>query len=346
MNLGILGFAHGHCGIYCTQWREHPELGIEVVAGWDHDGERLARAAREHNIPARENPEQVLEGPEVDAVVIAAETNRHAELVERAAEAGKAIILQKPIALSLEDADRIVAAVDRSGVSFTLAWQMRVDPENLKVKDLIESGALGKLFMLRRRHTLGICLEESNLGLWHFDAEANRDIWADDACHAIDFVLWLLGPPESVTAELSTLLHPAAPNDNGIAIFRYPGGPIAEVCCSFTCMAGENTLELTAENGVVVQNFGDAPSAPLRPPGTPALKWRFTGDADWRHGEFPVFRHQGERIANLAQPLADFLHGRRPPLATAREGRETLRLVLACYEASERGARVQFPPQE
>ena len=71
--------------------------------------------------------------------------------------------------------------------------------------------------------------------------ELNRDIWADDAAHAIDFIHWLLGVPESITAEVDSLCDPRVPKDNGIAMFRYPGGPLAEVFCSFTCVAAENT---------------------------------------------------------------------------------------------------------
>ena len=182
----------------------------------------------------------------MQAVVIAAETSLHAELVEQAAAAGKMIALQKPMALTLPQADRIVAAVERHGVPFTLAWQMRVDPQNIEIKELLESGELGKIFMVRRRHGLPSQLWDIP-SMWHFDPELNRDIWADDAAHPIDFIHWLLGVPETVTAEISIAAEPAAPNDNGIAIYRYADGLLAEVVCSFTCVAAENTVEVIGE---------------------------------------------------------------------------------------------------
>ena len=277
-------------------------------------------------------------------MVIASETSFHADLVESATEVGKPVVLQKPLCLTLEEADRMVKAVESSSTPFTVAWQMRADPENLKVKELLDGGELGKVFMVRRRHTLGFCLQADQLGSWHLDPAFNRDIWADDACHPIDFIRWILGDPVSVTAELGTLLRPSVPNDNGIAIFRYENGPMAEVCCSFVCLAAENTLEITAEKGVVIQNFGDGTSCPLRPAGAPGLKWRFAADQEWRRGDFPQFRSQGERIAHLASPLAEFLQVRRPPLATARDARQSLRLLLACYASSEQGTRLPFSP--
>lgn len=339
--IGILGFAHGHVHAYCRRWREQPELGVRPVAGWDHDADRLARAATDLGIEPAGSAAALLARPDLAAVVIAAETSLHADLVEGAAAAGKAVILQKPLALTLAEADRIVAAVARHRVPFTMAWQMRVDPQNLQIKDLLDRRAFGRVFMVRRRHGLPFCLNPDARDSWHTNARWNRDIWADDASHPIDFIYWLFGLPESVTAELATLHDPATPVDNGIAIFRYPGGPLAEVCCSFTQRAGENTTEIVGELGSLVQNFGDSPSCNVpRPAGAVGLKWYLAAEGRWTASDLPTPATHGERIAGLARPLADFLHGRRPPIATAGEGRDALRMLLACYVASGEGCRV------
>jgi len=339
VKVGILGFAHGHVNAYCTQWRQRPELGIEVFAGWDHDAGRLQKAVEDFGLTPCANVADLLK--RVEAVVIASESSLHADLVEQAAAAGKSIVLQKPIALTMPEADRIVAAVQN--VPFTLAWQMRVDPQNLKIKVLLESGQLGKVLMVRRRHGLGVHLWNGFAQTWHNDPKLNRDIWADDAAHAIDFLHWLLGVPQTVTAEVETLLDPAIKNDNGIAIFRYPGGPLAEVVCSFTCAAHENTTEVVAERGTIIQNYGDAPSANVpRPEGACGLKWYETATGSWTESGVPSPRAHGERIADLAAPLAEFLHGKRPPIATAEEARTSLRMVLATYVSSREGRRVRL----
>ncbi len=342
MNVGILGFAHVHVAAYCGQWKNNPQMGVTVVAGWDHDATRLADAVKNFGMTACASPRDVLATSGLEAVVIAAETNRHADLVELAAAAGKAVVLQKPIAITLEEADRIVAAVEKHGVPFTMAWQMRVDPQNLKMKELVDSGTLGRICMVRRRHglathTWGAGFETS----WHVNPQANRDIWADDSSHPIDWVYWMLGQPISVTAELGSLLNPKIPNDNGIAVFRYAGGPLAEVGCSFTCLAGENTTEIVGEKGVIIQNFGDAPSSNNpRPAGAIALKWFLQDTNQWTVADVPECDNQGVRIAGLAAPLADFLQGRRGPIGTASQGRDVLRIVLATYESSCTGRRV------
>jgi predicted dehydrogenase len=341
VRLGVLGFAHGHVRMYCDRWRAHPEMGVRVTAGWDHDSERRGQGCDGLGIEEAASAEALLARPDLDAVVIGAETSLHADLVERAAAAGKAVILQKPIALTMEQADRIVAAVNRSGVPFTLAWQMRVDPHNLEMKSLLASGRFGKVFMVRRRHCLPTQLWKDFDKAWHVQPELNRDIFADDACHAIDFLYWLLGAPCSVVAEIGSLLNPAIPNDNAIAVFRFPDGSFGEVSCSFVAVAGENTTEIVCQNGVIINNYGDLPSCLCpRPPGGIQLKWYLQDSGQWSVSSLPDITQQGERIAGLAGPLAEFLLGRRPAIATAEEGRTVLKILLACYESAREGRRV------
>ena len=341
--VGILGFAHGHVEAYCRRWRDRPDMGVTVVAGWDHDSPRLAACAERIGCDAVADVAALLARPDVQGVVIGSETSRHAALVVEAARAGKAIVLQKPMALTLEQADEIVDAVASADVPFTMAWQMRVDPQNLKMKELVDSGELGRICMVRRRHGLSTHTWDGFDSSWHVDPDSNRDIWADDASHPCDLIYWMFGMPASVTAELATLVSEKVPNDNGIAVFRYADGMIATVSCSFTCIAGENTTEIIGADGVVIQNFGDGPSCNVpRRSDAVALKWYLRDAGRWECSDIPSPPNHGERIAALAGPLADFFAGRRGPIASASEGRDVLRMVLACYDSDGQGKRVFF----
>ncbi len=342
INVGILGFAHGHVGVYCTQWQQNPALEVRLAAGWDHDPARLQKNCTAFGIQGTTDLDELLARPDMPAVVIGVETSMHADVVEKAAAAGKMIALQKPLALTMAQADRIVAAVERHRVPFTLAWQMRVDPQNIEIKEIIESGVLGKIFMVRRRHGLPTQLWDV-ASMWHFSPELNRDIWADDAAHPVDFILWLLGEPETVTAEISSLLNPRAPNDNGIAIYRYADGMLAEVVCSFTCVAAENTVEVMGEKGSIVQNYGDVPSCNVpRPAGAIGQKWYTLDKKDWTPSAIPSPASHAARIIALSKALSDFFHGRAGPIATAEEGRTALRMVLATYVSARQGRRVRL----
>ncbi|MCC6580921.1 MAG: Gfo/Idh/MocA family oxidoreductase, partial [Phycisphaeraceae bacterium] len=211
---------------------------------------------------------------------------------------------------------------------------------NLRMKELVDRRELGRVLMVRRRHGLATHTWPDFADSWHVKPELNRGMWADDASHAVDFIYWLLGMPHSVVAEIGTLVNPNVPDDNGVAVFRYEGA-LAEVGCSFTCMTGENTTEITCENGVIIQNYGDAVScgAP-RQPGAVGLKWFVRGDKQWTDSGIPSPESHGARIAGLAPELLAFCQGRRGPIATARQGRDVLAMTLACYRSSEGGRRI------
>ena len=92
----------------------------------------------------------------------------------------------------------------------------------------------------------------------------------------------------------------------------------------------------------MIENYGDVPSCNVpRPPGGDAqLKWYLQKTGNWTVSDLPEIKSHGERLTGLAAPLAEFLAGKRPPIATAEEGRAVLRLVLACYESANKGKRV------
>jgi predicted dehydrogenase len=339
--LGILGFAHGHVATYCGEWAAMPDR-VELVAGWDHDAERAKTHGERFKLDVSDSPAALLQRRDIDAVVIGAETSMHADLCEAGAAAGKAIVLQKPLALTLAQADRIVAAVNKHGVKFTLAWQMRVDPQNLRMKELLREGVLGQIVMVRRRHALPTHTWPGFANTWHVKPELNRGMWADDAAHPIDFLLWLLGEPQTVSAEIATLVNPAIPDDNGIAIFRYATGTLAEVVCSFTSVAGENTTEIVGTQGMLVQNYGDLPSASVPRAAGTGLRWYLHETRQWHDSGIASPEGQGKRIAALAEPLLDYLQGKTDAIATAEQGRVALSMVLASYRAAEQGRRVKI----
>lgn len=129
IGIGILSFAHGHSGIYCQVLSKFSDA--EVVAAWDANPERGQAAAQKYGIDYRPRVEDVLADPRIDAVIVTAETNRHADLIEQAAAAGKHILCQKPLATTLVDCDRIIAAVKKHGVKFSVAFQMRHDRKSV-----------------------------------------------------------------------------------------------------------------------------------------------------------------------------------------------------------------------
>ncbi|MBQ4089524.1 MAG: Gfo/Idh/MocA family oxidoreductase [Clostridia bacterium] len=337
INVGVIGFAHGHVMSYGQNWLDHPEMGVKITAGWDHDAARCAASCEKLGATAYATVEELL-ASDIKAVVVSCETKYHPDYVEMAAKAGKDIICYKPIALTMKDADRIVDAVNKYGVRFTMGWQMRCDPQNIKMKELIESGDLGKITMYRRRHALGTHEWGNFETTWHANPELNRDIFADDSSHPINMMIWIFGMPESVSCEMSSMINPLVPNDTGIALFKYKSGMIADISCQFTTVAAEIGTEVYGDKGSIQQYYDDGPSTKL-PHGTDGLKWYKQGDADWTISDIPSPKGHGERIYAQGKQLAEFLNGGEP-VCSAEEGRDSLRCVLACYVSARTGERV------
>ena len=338
VKVGVLGFAHGHVMSFGKNWMEHPDLGVKIVGGWDRDAERCKKSCEALGATPFAPADELL-ASDIQAVVITTETKFHPDMVELAAAAGKDIICYKPMALTMAGADRIVEAVKKHGVRFSMGWQMRCDPQNIKMKEIIESGKLGKLAMYRRRHALATQEMGNFESLWHADPDLNRDIFADDPSHPIDMMHWIFGMPETVQCEMSSVLNPKVPNDTGIALFKFKNGMIADISCQFTTTAAEIGTEVYGSTGSIQQYFDDGPSTKLPHADRPGLKWYFSGDADWTISDIPSPAGHGERIYNQGVQLAKFLCG-GDHVCSAEDGRDSLRLVLACYVSARTGERV------
>jgi predicted dehydrogenase len=314
-----------------------------AVAGWDDDTERGESACRQHEMIFESDLDKLLARDDIDAVFVTSQTNRHAEQVLAAAQAGKAVLLQKPMALTLADCDMIIDAIERYGVGFSMCYQMRCDPVNQKMKQLVDQGAVGKVGVVRRRHAIPMLLNAdfARPGNWHIDPVANMGMFMDDASHAADWFYWMLGRPVSVMAEIDNVLTDVAPDDNGVALYRFAGKEIGVLLNSSTMLAAEATTEIYGDEGVIVQNYGDLPSSSVpRPPSPIALKLYRTDDPQWRDLGLPADTSQGDRIAAVARPVIDYLHGRRGPLATAADGKICIEMILAAYRSADQGRRI------
>jgi predicted dehydrogenase len=345
IGIGVLSFAHGHAGAYCQRLLSYDD--VQLVACWDDHEQRGRTSADRFGMTYSPHVEDVLDNPAIHGVIVTCETNRHAELVLAAASAGKSILCQKPMALTLADCDRMIAAVERAGVPFMMAYQMRHDPSNRKIKELIESGAIGKIGLLRRRHCIPVLFDPNfvnGLTRWHYDVEKNRGMFMDDASHATDFIHWMLGRPVSVMAEIGNTLTDIAPDDTGVAIYNFASGAMAVLVNSSVTLAGENTTEVYGDQGVIIQNHDDLPSTNVTPPpGAIALKL-YTKDApQWRDLGISIPKSHGERIAAVPRAFIDCLKDETAPPTTAQDGRVSVEMVLGAYQSANQGRRIHFP---
>ena len=345
IGIGIISFAHGHANAYCNRMQTFDD--VQLVACWDDNVERGEAAAAQYGMNYSPHLEDVINRPDIHAVIVTCETNRHAEMVEAAASEGKHILCQKPMALTLADCDRIAAVVEKTGIKFMMGYQMRRDPANIAMKELIDSGVLGKIGVLRRRHCINALFSEAFVtgpSRWHINPEKNMGMFMDDASHATDFIHWMLGKPTSVIAEIDNILTDVAPDDTGLAVYRFAGGEMAILLNTSVTLAGENTTEIYGDQGVVIQNYGDAPSCNIpRPADAVALRLYTRDEPSWTDLGIPIPDGHGERIAGVPRPFIDCLKNDTEPDVTVEDGRVSVEMILGAYRSAQEGRRVKFP---
>jgi len=345
IGIGVLSFAHGHVEMYARVMKDFED--VRLVAAYDDNEERGKRICEATGMRYSPHVEDVLDHPEVQAVMVGAETNRHPELCVAAAQAGKHILCQKPMALSIEGCDAMIAAAEQAGIALAVAFQMRHDPANIQMWKIVQSGMLGRIAVVRRRHCIGVLLMESFINgptHWHVEAEKNMGMFMDDATHAADWFYWMLGRPVSVMAEIDNVITDVAPDDNGVALYRFGQGEMGILFNSSTVMVGENTTEIYGERGCVIQNYGDGPSCgvPKCPEG-PAVKMFSYGESNWQTFDIPIPENQGKRIEAVPRPWIDSLIEEKPPTVSGREARIGVEMILGAYRSAREGRRISFP---
>ncbi|MEM7029645.1 MAG: Gfo/Idh/MocA family oxidoreductase [Chloroflexota bacterium] len=345
VRIGVLSHAHGHANVYCKVMQEFDD--VDLVATWDDNAERGQQAAQNFGLEFRTNATDVINDPKIDAVIVTMETNRHADFIEQAAAAGKHILCQKPLATTLADCDRINKAVDEAGIKFSMAFQMRHDPVNQKIKALVDEGAVGNIAVVRRRHCIPVLLNENFVNgpsKWHMDPIANIGMFFDDATHAADWFYWIFGMPTSVMAEIDNVVTDVAPDDNGVAVYRFQNGIMGILFNGSTTVAGVNITEIYGDKGTLIQDYGDSPatSAP-RPEDAVPLKLIRQGDDAWTEFPLDIPASQAERLANIPRPFINYIRGLTDETISAEEGKRSVEMVLGAYQSAAQGRRITFP---
>ena len=343
LGIGVLSFAHGHAGTYCETIQHFADA--RLIAAWDDDTSRGQEYAARFNMEYSSSPEELIARDDIDAVIITAETSRHLELIEAACARKKNILCQKPMATTLADCDHVIKAVEESGVHFQMAFQMRSDPMNQQIKKWIDEGEIGKVGAIRRRHCIDALFNEGFINgpaKWHFDAQKNIGMFFDDAVHAADFLYWVMGRPQSVMAEIDNTLTNVAPDDCGMAIYRWADGAMGDLMNSSVALAGENTCEVYGDKGVIIQNYDDLVSTKNLPPDARGLKIFRQETGQWEYFEHQLPSHHGERLKAVARDWIDLLKSNSPPTVSARDGKVSVEMCAAAYQSAKEGRRIRF----
>jgi UDP-N-acetyl-2-amino-2-deoxyglucuronate dehydrogenase len=314
--------------------------GLELIAVCDVEIDRARALADERGIPAFRTIEELLAGTDSDVVAVCTPSGLHPAHGIAAARAGKHVVAEKPMAISLADADALVQACDAAGVHLFVVKQNRLNPPIQLLRRAVEKGRFGRIYLANTTVRWTRPQEYYDAAPWRGTWEFDGGAIMNQASHYVDLMQWLVGPVESVVAKTATLARRIETEDTGIAVLRFRSGALGviEVTVlthprnfegSITILGEKGTVKIggTAVNRVEHWQFADyddddklIDAASTNPPTV--------------YG----FGHEGYYRNVLA-----VLRGEAKPGTDGREGRKSLELILGIYESAKTGREVPLP---
>jgi len=309
--------------------------GARLVAVTDVAAGAAAAFAAARGCAAEADLDALLTRADIDVVCVCVPSGLHAEVGTRAAKAGKHLVVEKPIDVTLAAADRLIEASRAAGVALTVISQHRFDPGLIELKHLLGEGSLGRL-------VLGEASTKWYRTQAYYDSARWRGTWTMDGgslmnqgIHYVDLLRWCMGPVTEVTAVCTTQAHQIEVEDTALAIVRFASGAVGTIMSSTAAFPGfPQRLEVTGTEGTAVVEDGRIVTGPGAaaggaPPGATGVA------AD------PAAVEVASHAAQIADLLAAIEEGREPAVG-GQEGRDALEIVCAVYESARTGRTVRL----
>ena len=317
--------------------------GARLVAVTDVMPERAVEFAESRDCAVEPSLDALLARDDIDVVSVCVPSGLHAEVGVQVAAAGKHLVVEKPIDVSLAAADRLIEAVDAAGVALTVISQHRFDSGLVELRGLIDDGVLGRLL-------LGEASTKWYRSQGYYDSGPWRGTWALDGgslmnqgIHYVDLLRWTMGPIVEVSAIYATEDHQVEVEDTALAVLRFTSGAVGTIVSSTAVFPGfAQRLEVSGTGGTVLIEDGeivrsaftsDSPDPGLR--GTRLPRPASAEGAAANAAALGVASH----AAQIADLLTAVEQGREPSV-TGRDGRDTLEVVLAVYQSAREGRPV------
>ena len=333
IHIGILGAGN----ISQTHARAARDIdGVEITAICGQDVQKVTRLAKACGGSVYDNLERFFRHMPMEIVLIGSPSGLHAEHGIEAANHGLHVLVEKPIDITVDRADALIGACEKARVKLGVFFQDRVSSDFIKLKELIDSGKLGKPVLMSARirwYRPPEYYEQSRWrGSWALDgggALMNQGI------HTIDLLLWLLGDIVSIQAKARTALHDIEVEDTVVASFEFSSGAVGTLEASTAVYPGyPRRVELTWSEGTIVLENDRLVSADLRTPIS-----EFTG----REAESEHDRSNSPVISNTRGHktiIEDFIRAietNGTPVCDGYQARRSVEVVQAVYESSRAG---------
>ena len=319
----------------------------ELVSVMDIDPERAKAVARQFEVPHCCATEAELLAQDVDAVYIATPPNAHCRQTVQAAQAGKHVLCEKPIAITVAEVDQMEAACAKAGVKFMLAWCMRQNVYHKKMRELVQAGALGRMVMGRAQLT---CWYPPIPGAWRQDAAIGHGgALIDMGTHCLDLLEWILDSPVAEVAGFQDQLvqkYATPVEDTSTIVVRFRNGAhgIIDNYFNIPDAAAQNALELFGTKGSIIARgtIGQDPTGHM----FSIIQPQETGYSANQVRNVEVARQeynlQGIGIyGQMITLFTDCISRNTEPPTSLANGRHSVKVVDAIYRAARERRVVQ-----
>ncbi len=336
IRFGIIG-----CGMI-SGWHADSIRSIPdcvLVGATDRSPEACAAFAAKYGVTAFESVEALLGCPDIDVVCVCTPSGLHAPLCIQAAEAGKNIVTEKPMALTVADCDAVIAAVERNHVKMAVISQLRFSHAIRSAAEAVHSGTLGQMLCgdiyMKYSRTPDYYAKSPWRGTWKMDGGGAL---MNQGVHGVDILCHIMGPVEWVCGNCKTMVHAIETEDTASALVQFASGAMGVIEGTTSVVPGSGRrIELNGTRGTIVL-LEDA-----------VVEWSVEGThvpvdilitaSKTESARDPAKIGLEGHVAQLSD-MADAVRNDRSPMIDQYEGRKPVEVICAIYESSRRGERV------
>jgi UDP-N-acetylglucosamine 3-dehydrogenase len=342
IGIGIIG-----CGSISVA-RHAPEYSArndcKIIGYYDPKTERAEKLAEKYGGKVFKSLEELLKSKEIDAVSVCTSNKYHAPVTFAALNAGKHVLCEKPIATSLEEAQKMIDTARQTGKFLMIGHNQRLAPAHIRAKEILQSGELGRILTFRTTFGHGgpeFWSQDKGRHTWFFKAEdAFIGAMGDLGVHKADLIRWLIDDEiEEVKAYVSTLHktnekdEPIEVDDNAVCLLKSKSGIYGTLTASWTYYGNEdNSTVLYCTNGVM--KIYDNPEYPIE------ITKKNREKVFYKVGRIQT--NEDQSSSGVIDMFIDSINSGKEPEINGEEGMEALRIVVACLESSSTGKAVKL----
>jgi len=341
IGFGIIGLGVGHSRVKMVVAAE----GARLVAVSDLLPDRRENAEKEFGVPAYEDYRKLLDRKDIDVIGVFTPAGLRREIALDAFDAGKHVILTKPMEVNIARCDDIIRAADEKKRRLVVDFDSRYRRHNRAIKKAIDDGLFGRIRMAEVKLKWHRSQEYYDWnggwrGTWRLDGGGSL---ANQTIHFIDRIQWFMGAPASVFAYVGVFGHEIEAEDQGAAVIKWKNGAYGTIVGATTTIPDfEFTrVEIHAERGGIVTMATSGSYIPDPKRGEYVESWIMLGeDGKPVRGE-PIEVPPGPK--NIMEDVVSMLTKGTEPMVTGREGRKSVEILNGIYESAQSGQEVKFP---